>query len=293
MRYQPRAPYHTEAAGPGDSFPKLELFTGKSSYGVGQPVQIIAIAHGASGVEPFDAITGKTVGGKAQRPEIDLQWAEQSDGSQMAQLTLPPEVARANGGDWGVFVDCMIEGQHRIGTTQFDLTATTATVTGPYRVAVENKSLVLYAGITATDPSVTLLNAELWGPGDEPISYGWVRNEQTPVGPTTMRIVFYGKVIRDSGVDGPYRIKNLVLSTFDSHMDRIDNPAVDPDLVTGPLKHTDFTDVPINGSNDMLNEKRATLEGELWKAENNRFDPNQPDQPPPVGDRVKSGPDPQ
>jgi hypothetical protein len=108
-----------------------------------------------------------------------------------------------------------------------------------------------------------------------------------------MRVVFYGKVIRDSGVDGPYRIKNLVLSTFDSRMDRIDNPPVDPELVTPPWKHATFTDVPINGSNDMLNDKRATLEQELWKAQNNRFDPNQPDQPPPASDRIKSGPDPQ
>jgi hypothetical protein len=282
MQYKPQAPYHTESAGPGDSFPKLELYTDKVNYDIGDTVRIIAVAHGPSGQIPFDALTGRTDGIKRPRPRHDLDFVEQPDRSYVASLDIPADVARKNRGDWGVFVDCQIDSQHRVATTMFTIVATDATITGPYRVALEDGSLSVYVGIDATAPGRQHLKGELWSAKDDPIAYSWTRNAETPVGSSTMKLVFYGKTIRDSGIDGPYAIKNLILTTYDENADPYANPPVDPGLTTPAFKASSFTDVPINGNNDTLLRKQKTLEGELQKAERDGYDPSRPELPPPV-----------
>jgi hypothetical protein len=146
--------------------------------------------------------------------------------------------------------------------------------------------------INATAESRQHLKGELWSAHDDPIAYAWVRNDDTPVGNSEMKLVFYGKLMRDMGIDGPYRVKNLLLTTSDQNWDRLENPAVDPNLLTPPFKHTDFTDVPINGNDPTLTEKRDILEGELAKAQANGYDPNNME-PPPVTKADKNAPPPQ
>ena len=133
-----------------------------------------------------------------------------------------------------------------------------------------------YVGITADRPSRQHLKGELRGPKGEPISYAWVRNDETPSGASTMKLVFYGKVIRDSGVDGPYHLRNLLLMTFEDNNDCIENPAVDVDFTSPPLTHTAFTDVSINASNEALLEKQKILAEEVAQARAGQYDPNAP-----------------
>ena len=276
MRYKKPEPAHTRAAGPGDSEPSVELWPERLNYALNEPIRILAIAHGKNGITKLESVTAKTVGGIRPRPEYPLEFSDRGDGVFVANLTVPAGVAMHNRGDWGVMLDCYVEDEHRVAHTQFNLMATDARVTGPYHLAVENGSVVAYVGITADRPSRQHLKGELWGPRGEPISYAWVRNDETPSGQSTMKLVFYGKVIRDSGVDGPYHLRNLLLTTFEDNNDRLENPAVDIDLASEPWPHTMFTDVSINATNETLLEKQKILAEELSQAKQGLYDPNNP-----------------
>lgn len=280
MQYKQPVPFHTEATGPDGAAPKLELYPDKLDYAPGEPVRIVAVAHGAAGIVEFDALTGKTIGGVRTRPTVDLAWEPQPDHTFVATLAIPEDTAQKNRGDWGVMVDCEIEGEHRVATTQFREMGTDAKITGPYRVAVEEGSLSVYVTVQATAPSRQHLRGELWSTRGAPVAYAWVRNDETKVGASEMKLVFYGKTIRDSGQDGPYRIENLLLTTFDDNDDRLENPALDPDLETPAYARTMFTDTPVNADNTVLNEKKKVLEGELAKAESDGYDPKHYEAPP-------------
>jgi hypothetical protein len=296
LEYKPPYAAHTMMRGPGGGFPSLEIYPEKLNYGSGETVRIIAAAHGENGLIGFDALTGRTMGPPDKpRPDIALEWSQQPDGTFAAALDIPADVAGKNRGEWDVEVDSQINGEHRIGHTQFYEMITDATITGPNRVALEDGSLSVYVTITSTASNRQHLIAELWGPRDEKIAYAWVRTETgpAPVGRSEMKLVFYGKTIRDSGVDGPYQVRNMVLTTvMPDTNDRIANPVVDPGPVTPALLHTQFTDVPINGDNAMLADKQRILEQELQKAEANGYDPTQREDTP-AQKADKHGPQPQ
>jgi hypothetical protein len=56
--------------------------------------------------------------------------------------------------------------------------------------------------------------AELWGGQDgiTPIAFGRERLGDVPTGDRKTTLLFGGQVIRDSGVDGPYVVRNVTLS---------------------------------------------------------------------------------
>jgi hypothetical protein len=276
MRYQPPVPSHTLLKGGGDVEPSAEVWPEKLHYGLGERIRIFAVFRDQHGVTQPERLLARTIGGLRQRPELPLAFADQGDGTMVATLELPLEVARRNRGEWGVQVDAFIHGERRSPTNLFFLMATDAKVSGPYRVAIEDGNLVAYVGIEATAPSRQHLKGELWGPKGEPISYAWVRNDATPVGASTLKLVFYGKVLRDSGVDGPYELRNLLLTTFEDNNDRLETPAVDPAVRTPPWAHTQFTDRAINADNAVLTEKKRILTEELEQAKNGLYDPNDP-----------------
>jgi hypothetical protein len=294
MRYKAPVPFHGDHPGPGGVPPTLEFWTDKVNYAPGEPVKVFAQAHGKNGGNTrFDALTGHTFGAFKPRPDVSLDFAEGPDLTYVATLTVPADVARKERGQWDINIDCQIDGEHRVGHNQVYFMATDATVTGPYRVVLENGSLSVYVTINATAASLQHLKGELWTTKGDPVAYAWVRNDHTPVGASEMKLVFYGKTIRDSGVDGPYRIKNFVLTTYDAEFTGYANDPVDPSLVTPAYPRTSFTDVPINGDNAALNEKKGVLEGELKKAHGNGYDPNHPDPPGPPSKLPKDSPPPQ
>lgn len=60
--------------------------------------------------------------------------------------------------------------------------------------------------------------AELWGSasGDEPIAFGRQRFDRLEAGRQRVELLFGGQIIRDSGIDGPYTVRNLKLMQVDT-----------------------------------------------------------------------------
>jgi len=281
LMYHPPSFGHGVMKGPGGADPTVEVWPEKLFFRLGEPIRIFAtFRDGDAPIQP-DSIDAKTVRALRPRPELPLQFTDRGDGVMVATLTLSDDVARANRGEWGVSLDSYVKGEHRQPHTHFFVQVTDATITGPYRFALEQGSVALYVGVNVTAPSSQGLRGELWGPHGEPIAYSGAHGDHLPVGSSTMKLTFYGKVIRDSGVDGPYHIKNLVLMTTDENSDRFENDPVDPDLSTPPWTHDVFTDRSINGDNPVLLEKKQILTEERDQAKAGLYDPNDPIPPRP------------
>jgi hypothetical protein len=98
----------------------------------------------------------------------------------------------------------------------------------PMRVARDGGDLVVTTQAVIDRPGSYWAYAELWGagqPGDRaaegqperPVAFARVRLPNLPAGRHPVRLLFGGLVIRDSGVDGPYVVRNLRFQQVDTH----------------------------------------------------------------------------
>lgn len=86
--------------------------------------------------------------------------------------------------------------------------ATPARFTGRLRDTVEEGHLVVYAEIEVERPGLYLIDCNLYGADDTPVA--WTRFKgQLDAGATEVPLRFFGKVLRDAPVGGPYAIGEL------------------------------------------------------------------------------------
>jgi hypothetical protein len=83
-----------------------------------------------------------------------------------------------------------------------------ARFTGRFREAIEDGSLVIYAGIQVDEPGWYLIDCNLFGPGAEPVAWSRHKGELTQAD-REVRLLFFGKVLTDAGVAGPYHTGQL------------------------------------------------------------------------------------
>lgn len=84
-------------------------------------------------------------------------------------------------------------------------------------------------------------SAELWGgaAADQPIAFARQRLERVGEGAQRISLLFGGKVIRDSGVDGPYVVRNVQLLSVDTVPPHQSEPIAELDP-TPAWRATDF-----------------------------------------------------
>jgi hypothetical protein len=86
-----------------------------------------------------------------------------------------------------------------------------AKLTGRWSDSVRNGSLVLEAELEVEEPGLFTLMAQVFGPHQEPLA--WVKQtEKQGTGRGTMKLEVFGKVLHDAGVDGPYRVRQVLLT---------------------------------------------------------------------------------
>ncbi len=86
------------------------------------------------------------------------------------------------------------------------------------RVQRRGGNLVLEISAGIDRPGTYWMYAELWG-GEKfntPIAFGRDRFERLPAGDRLLSIFFGGAMVRDSGLDGPYLIRNLRFQQVDA-----------------------------------------------------------------------------
>ncbi len=86
-----------------------------------------------------------------------------------------------------------------------------ARLTGKWRDYVKDGHLFLETDLVVDDPGLFTLALELFGPQLEPIA--WARDmRELGAGKQTMTVRVWGKALTDRGIDGPYRVRDVLLT---------------------------------------------------------------------------------
>jgi hypothetical protein len=86
-----------------------------------------------------------------------------------------------------------------------------ARLTGRWRDFLKNGHLYLEAELEVEEAGLFTLMAQVFGPNLEPIA--WVRQmEKLPAGRGHLTLEVFGKVLHDAGIDGPYRVRQVLLT---------------------------------------------------------------------------------
>lgn len=86
--------------------------------------------------------------------------------------------------------------------------AAPARFTGQYREAIEKGSLVIYAGVEVLKGGWYNLDCNLWDAANQPVAWTRFKGELQP-GMREARLMFFGKVLTDSGSTSPWHLGEL------------------------------------------------------------------------------------
>ena len=129
----------------------------------------------------------------------------------------------------------------RIFVTPLDLEP--ARFTGNFRDVEEDGSLVVEVGIDVDEPGFYRIDANLVGPNGEPVAWSSYKGELAERdGIVPLR--FFGKLLRDRGIAGPYRLQQLRGYLFREGLfpDRVHMPDHDEPFETSDWKLSSFSD---------------------------------------------------
>ena len=117
------------------------------------------------------------------------------------------------------------------------------------------ESLAFDIGLDLDEASAYAISAELYA-GDQLVTQAGDFFD-LEAGSQTVRLLFDGQSIRDSGLDGPYTVTNLYLTPLDVGI--LASSAVDV-LQTGPYQHNQFGSTPPAAFGKLLAEDGVTLD---------------------------------
>jgi len=131
--------------------------------------------------------------------------------------------------------------EERIAVTSFLYSFPDAQLTGAYRDAVVDGSLQVQAEVSVTAAGRFHLEATLYDAAGER-ALAWAQTAlELPEGRHWMTLPYYGLILRERGVDGPYLVRHVALSTV-SAMPNAKNRLADSVHVTAAYAAQRFTD---------------------------------------------------
>jgi uncharacterized protein DUF4784 len=131
--------------------------------------------------------------------------------------------------------------EERIATTSFLYSFPDAQLTGAYRDAVVDGSLQVQAEVSVTAPGRFHLEATLYDTSGEQ-ALAWAQTALAlPEGRHWLTLSFYGLILRERGIDGPYVLQHVALSTA-STMPNAKNRLAEGVHVTAAYAAARFTD---------------------------------------------------
>jgi hypothetical protein len=145
-----------------------------------------------------------------------------------------------------VQVEAQLDGtEERKGATSFMYASPHAQLTGNYRDAVVDGSLVVGAEIEVTQAGRFHLEATLYG-SDGLVKIAWAQAAQwLEPGTHWLDLAYYGLILRERGLDGPFVLRYVALSTT-SEMPNAKNRVVENAYATGPYQVSAFSDRPFD-----------------------------------------------
>lgn len=119
-----------------------------------------------------------------------------------------------------------------------------ARLTGRWRDSMRDGHLELEAEVEVEQPGLFTLMAQVFGPHLEPLA--WVKQTQPlEAGRGTLTLEVFGKVLHDLGIDGPYRVRQVLLSREQENSSDYDpGETIEEAHQTRPYRASDFSAEP-------------------------------------------------
>jgi hypothetical protein len=158
---------------------------------------------------------------KAAQPWIDVpvkddgSGADERPGDLLYTATLQPTAEQQKGLYGQVLIEGSVDvpgvGTRVIPSVLIYTRGPRAKLTGRWRDFPRNGHLYLEAELEVEEAGLFTLMAQVFGPNLEPIA--WVRQmERLPAGRGHITLEVFGKVLHDTGIDGPYRVRQVLLT---------------------------------------------------------------------------------
>lgn len=241
------------AAGPDGEEPILTVFPDQVSFEAPEPVLLYAfLTRGGERVpaesiaatlttelmQPLGEVTFSDDGGEGDRAAGDLVYT--------ARIALDEALYPELSDSFLARVRAVTsEQQERLAATGFLYSNPHAQLTGNYRDTIVDGSLAIDAEIEVTRPGRFHLEGTLYDPsGARGLAEAHTAAD-LPAGRHWLRLVFYGRILHQSGVDGPYLLRFLALSTT-TGMPNAKNRLVENPHRTGAYRFAQFSDEPFN-----------------------------------------------
>jgi hypothetical protein len=133
----------------------------------------------------------------------------------------------------------------RVAATSFLYSRPQAYLTGSFRDTLVDGSLVVEAEVEVLAAGRFHLEATLYSAdASQPLVWAQTAAELSP-GRYWMSLPYYGLALRERGVDGPYLLRFVALSTTTA-MPNAKNRLLETGYVTPPYRAASFTDRPFN-----------------------------------------------
>lgn len=162
-----------------------------------EPLEVLAanaVREGRGGLEggpvPFEFVSR----GDEQRAEIPLEPFDDHHGPILLRVQFRYAAGRVHSEDLRIFYtpSSRIPGR----------------LTGTLSDSVVDGNLLLDAGIEVFEPGFYRIDANLYGPDDEPVAFATFKGDLA-AGNGSVPLEVYGKVLRDAGVPGPFTVRQL------------------------------------------------------------------------------------
>jgi len=148
--------------------------------------------------------------------------------------------------------------EERVATTGFLYSVPKAHLTGRFRDAMNDGNLVVEAELEVAEEGRFHLEATLASADGTPVAWAQQAMELGP-GTAWMTLTYWGLVLRERGVDGPYVVRSAALSTT-GEMPNQKNDVLEFAYMTRPYPVAQFSDKPFNDP-DLL-DAAARLEAD-------------------------------
>jgi hypothetical protein len=238
------------AAGPEGEEPILVAFPEQVGFEAPDPVLLYAYLTRGNERVPAQAIVG-TLTSETLQPLGDFAYhddgqdgdARAGDAIYSARLQLDDDMRPDLSDAFMVRVRALIDEGERIAATGFLYSNPHAQLTGRYRDTIVDGSLVIEAEIEVTRGGRFHLEGTLYDrSGASGLAEAHTAAELAP-GRHWLALTFFGRILHQRAVDGPYLLRYLALSTT-TRMPNAKNRLVENAHVTAAYRAAQFSDAP-------------------------------------------------
>jgi hypothetical protein len=256
------------AAGPGGKEPLLVVFPDKVSFESPEPAVLYAYLSEGGERVPAEEIRGVLMAEELQ-PLLEVEYRDDGGGADpipgdyiyTALVPIGPELRPEISESFLMRVFALTQdGLERVAASGFLYSNPSAKLTGRYRDRVSDGSLLIDAEIEVLAAGRFHIEGTLYdADGQRSIAWAQQAAEHAP-GTHWMTLSYFGRILAQRGIDGPYLLRFVALSTT-SQMPNAKNALVEDAHVTASHRVAGFSDAPFDDP-DLL-DAADRIEGEL------------------------------